>query len=160
MIKQVILSIALLATFSFNSVAAQTYENSAVLPVKMAVSNEKTDEFISYYKFDFRLDENGQIIPICDITYASYTVMYGKYATLNKDERETVNLTPDYEEGFTIGDSIKTLVNQFNDRSNQSVPTKRVLNKSTTIIIIVVVAVFGMSTIFIFYILKNNKIIS
>ena len=115
-------------------------------------------EFVSYWKEDFRKDENGNIISICDITLLSYQEMYGKYTLLDNEERSEVDATPDYEEGYTIKDSIKELVNRFENTSNES-NKKPTLSHSSTIIIVVSVAVFGMSVICVFFALKSGKII-
>ena len=120
--------------------------------------SQKSDDFLTYWKEDFRKDDEGKIIPICDITYSQYTVMYGKYVELENADRLIVDATPDYEEGYTIKDSIKQLVSMHSNHTNTR-DNKRVLTKSTSIIVIVVIAVFGMSTICVFFVLKNNNII-
>ena len=159
MIKTLLISILLFFPLIFGGYSNQSSENIGFLPEKSLKMSVKSDEFISYWNDNFRKDENGQIIAICDITYASYRVMYEKYTELSKEDRTIVNATPDYEEGYTIEDSIKELVRLHSNRGTQKDSDKRTLNQSTTIIIIVSVAVFGMSAICIFFVLKNNKII-
>ena len=133
-------------------------ENYNQIPAISAKFSQKSDDFLSYWKDDFRKNDQGKIIPICDITYNEYTVMYEKYVALDNADRVIVDKTPDYEEGYTIKDSIKQLVNMYAGHTDPK-ENKRVLTKSTSIIIIVVIAVFGMSTICVFFVLKNNKII-
>ena len=124
---------------------------------KSVYRTPQSEEFLTYYKEDFRKDDKGEIIPICDITYASYKEMYNKYIALSVEERTEVNNTPDYEEGYKIEDSIKTLIGMYATAPKQN--NRMTLDQSTTIIAVVVVAVFGMSTICVFFVLKNNKII-
>ena len=159
MLKRLIAFLLLLAPLSFGGFKHESTANMPVLLEKYIKRSVESDSFISYWKDDFRKDEAGNIIPICDITYNSYKEMYSKYVLLSKSDRETVNSTPDYEEGYTIEDSIKELVRIHANHAPQKDTERRTLNQSSTIIIIVVIAVFGMSTICVFFVLKNNKII-
>lgn len=142
----------------FSGIFIQKSEKSVDLHRNLHKNTPQTTEFITYWKEDFRKDENGEIISICDITLASYNEMYDKYVLLDDESRTEVNATPDYEEGYTIKDSIKVLVDRFTDTSKEE-NKKPTLSNSSTIIIIVVVAVFGMTVISIFFALKNGKII-
>ena len=73
-------------------------ENNLILREKNIKRSEKSDEFVSYWMDDFRKDDEGEIIPICDITFNEYTVMIAKYIDLEKTDRLIVDATPDYEE--------------------------------------------------------------
>ena len=159
MLKRLILFLLMLAPLSFGGFKHETQANMPLLQEKSLRRSIESDDFVSYWKDDFRKDEAGNIIPICDITYDSYKEMYSKYVALTKEDRQTVNSTPDYEEGYTIEDSIKELIRIHANHVSQKDTERRTLNQSSTIIIIVVIAVFGMSTICVFFVLKNNKII-
>lgn len=159
MLKKLFAFLLLLAPLTFGSFSRDLPQNNAVLHEKYIKKSVESDNFLSYWRNDFRKDENGKIIAICDITYASYKEMYQKYVLLTSDDRKIVNLTPDYEEGYTIEDSIKELIRIHSNHGNIKPVERRTLNQSSTIIIIVVVAVFGMSTICVFFVLKSNKII-
>ena len=159
MLKRLVLFLLMLAPLTFGGFKHESQANMPVLQEKYIKRSIESDSFISYWKEDFRKDDNGNIIAICDITYASYKEMYDKYVLLSKADRETVNSTPDYEDGYTIEDSIKELIRIHANHAPQKDTERRTLNQSSTIIIIVVIAVFGMSTICVFFVLKNNKII-
>lgn len=159
MLKKLFAFLLLLAPLTFGSFNHVSSQNNLVLQEKSLKIGTKSENFISYWKEDFRKDDNDQIIPICDITYNSYREMYSKYILLDTTDRKTVNSTPDYEEGYTIEDSIKELIRIHGGHSDTKPNERRTLNQSSTIIIIVVIAVFGMSTICVFFVLKNNKII-
>lgn len=159
MFKKIFAFLLLLAPLTFGSFSRVSSQKMPVLQEKLVKKSAESNDFLSYWMDDFRKDDNGQIIPICDITYNSYREMYGKYILLSNDDRKTVNLTPDYEEGYTIEDSIKELIRIHGSHHNTKPAERRTLNQSSTIIIIVVIAVFGMSTICVFFVLKNNNII-
>ena len=159
MLKRLVLFLLMLAPLTFGGFKHESQANMPVLQEKYIKRSIESDSFISYWKEDFRKDDNGNIIAICDITYASYKEMYDKYVLLSKADREIVNSTPDYEDGYTIEDSIKELIRIHANHAPQKDTERRTLNQSSTIIIIVVIAVFGMSTICVFFVLKNNKII-
>ena len=152
MIKILLMTLFLFFPLTFGSFSNNFSNNNPVLQEKVPNRSAESDSFLTYWKEDFRKDDNGQIIPICDITYASYTVMYGKYVELSSSDREIVNNTPDYEEGYLIKDSIKQLISIHSNHTNPKSNERQTLNQQTTIIIIVVVAVFGMSTICVFFV--------
>lgn len=159
MFKKLVAFLLLLMPLTFASFNHVSNQNNEVLPVKSIRRSAESDNFLSYWRDDFRKDDKGEIIAICDITYNSYREMYDKYVLLTNDDRKTVNSTPDYEEGYTIEDSIKELIRIHANHTNTKQAERRTLDQSSTIIIIVAIAVFGMSTICVFFVLKNNKII-
>ena len=146
---------SLLGSSTFNSFE----QKSEVLHVKMDIKSAESDEFLSYWRDDFRKDDQGKLIAICDITYAEYMSMYEKYATLNESDRNIINSTADYEEGYTIKDSIKELIRIYSGKKQNSEGERRTLNQSSTIAVIVVIAVFGMSVICVFFVMKNVNLI-
>ena len=159
MLKTIFTSLLLFAPVVSSSFCGDNLENTPVLQEKIDIKSVESDEFLSYWQNDFRKDDNDDIIPICDIKYEDYTVMYTKYAALNNVDREIIDSTPDYEDGFTIKDSIVELVRIYGKRKNTSDLQKHTLNQSSAITIIVVIAVFGMSVICLFYVMKNNNLI-
>ena len=153
-----LLPLFLLSLGVFSGGNIQKPQQNSDFPMQNAIKkSEESDNFLTYWKEDFRKDDTGKIIAICDITYSQYREMYGKYAALTVEERNVINATPDYEQGYTIQDSIKQLISMYSStpKSNE----RMTLNQTTTITIVVSIAVFGMSTICVFFVLKNNKII-
>ena len=116
-------------------------ENTPVLRAKLETKSEESDEFLTYWRNDFRKDEQGNLIAICDIKRNDYTVMYSKYSSLTASDRDIVNATPDYEEGYTIKDSVVELIRLYGSKKPNSDENKRTLNQSSTITIIVAIAV-------------------
>ena len=135
----------------------ETPQKADFLVQNAVIRSVESDDFLTYWQEDFRKDEQGEIIAICDITYSQYKEMYERYISLSKEDRAIINATNDYETGYKIEDSIKQLISMFSNTPKQS--GKMVLDQKTTIIIVVSVAVFGMSSICVFFIFKNNKII-
>ncbi|MCQ2802189.1 MAG: hypothetical protein MJ225_00655 [Bacilli bacterium] len=128
---------------------AKSLENNLVL----LVNSKESDEFLDYWENDFRKT------PTCDVKYEDFMVMITKYQALSSADKEIVDNTTDVRDGCKIKEVITTLVNRFYRITPQNTDKKDTLTKSTTIIIIVSVAVFGMSTISVFFILKNKKVI-
>ena len=159
MIKTLLASLLLFAPAISGAINTNYSQNSPVLHEKVTIKSVESDEFILYWKDDFRKDENDNIIAICDISYSDYQTMYSKYVLLTSEDRQIVDATPDYESGYTIKDSIKELVGIYGHRKSSSEDEKHTLNQSSAITIIVVVAVFGMSVICLFYVMKNNNLI-
>lgn len=133
---------------------AFNYEKEAGFVVKSVES----DEFIDYWQNDFRKREDGTIIPICDISKDDFTLMYySHYSPLSEQDKKIVNATNDFEEGYTIKDSINQLAAMYANHNNDS--GKSNLDQSTGIIVVVSIAIFGVSTISIFFIFKQKKFI-
>ena len=130
-----------------------------VLSARTSLNSAESDEFLSYWKDDFRKDDEGKIIAICDITYLSFKNMYARYVLLDEQDKNIVDKTADYEEGYLIKDSIKTLIDRFADMHTAQNKEKRTLDQSSSIIVIVSIAVFGMSTICVFFVLKKDNVI-
>ena len=156
-LKYILLSLLLIPVFSLGF-CGEKAQNNGLLPRKSIENPSESEVFIAYWQEDFRKDDEGNLISICDITYDSYKEMYGKYTVLSDAARNEVDETPDFEEGYTIKDSIKELVNRY-EKTVDDTNKKPTLNHKSTIIIVIVVAVFGMSVICVFVALKNGKII-
>ena len=130
------------------------YEKEAVFVIK----SSESDEFINYWQNDFRKREDGTIIPICDISKDDFTMMYySHYSPLSEQDKKIVNATNDFEEGYTIKDSINQLAAMYANHNNDN--GKSNLDQSTGIIVVVSIAIFGVSTISIFFIFKQKKFI-
>jgi len=153
--KKLILPFLLFSTFviggltlnnkstTFNSV----YAEETVLAES---SNITVDEFIALWK-EFRKDYPN----ICDLPKEIFEPIFAAYETLSESDKKIVDATPDVD-GYTIGDSMKTLINKYRNIETHSTV---VLNKGNTLIIVIVLAVFGMSAICGFFLLKNKNII-
>ena len=113
MIKTLLTSLLLFAPAISRAINTNYSQNSPVLHEKVTIKSVESDEFILYWKDDFRKDENDNIIAICDISYSDYQTMYSKYVLLTSEDRQIVDATPDYESGYTIKDSIKELVGNY-----------------------------------------------
>jgi len=93
---------------------------------------------------------------ICDpAAKADFNQLYEDYISLSKEDKEIVDATPDVD-GYTIGDSIKYLINHF---KNFEVVKKTKLDKGNTLTIVIALAVFGMTAVCGFFLLKNKNII-
>ena len=159
MLKTLFATLLMIAPLSFGSFTHENNQKTEEIHEIYIKRSAESDDFLTYWKEDFRKDNEGEIIPICDITYTRYKEMYSRYVELSTSDKNVVDSTPDYEQGYTIKDSIKELIRIHSNKGDNRSSDKRVLNQSSTIIIIVVIAVFGMSTICVFFVLKNNKII-
>lgn len=153
------ISLGLMFTFLYAPLNnnGDTYINKST--ADYALKSAESDEFITYWKNDFRKDSSGKIIDICNISKESFLNMYyGHYAILSSGAKAEVNAHQDYEEGYTIKDSISQLASMYST-NNQNVSVGSKLDQPTSIIIVISVAVFGVSTICIFFIFKQNKLI-
>ena len=154
MLKGLLLGLLSLFPLAFNGNSQNYPQKPDFLVQKSIIRSTLSDNFLTYYREDFR--QNGTIA-ICDITYQSFKEMYDKFIALDKDDQNIVKTSADFEEGYTIGDSIQTLLTRF---SPSIVPEEKTsLKQSNTIILVIVIAVFGMSTISVFFVFKNDKLI-
>jgi len=138
-------------TLSYNqSFYCQNLEQNSI---NFKQISTKTQEFLDYWDILFAHKET------CDITYDEFKEMYTKYNDLSAEEKAIVDETQHKDSQYKIKDVINTLINKFNSAPTSSGDEKEKLDQSTMIAIISGVAIFGMSTILIFYILKNKNII-
>ena len=147
--------------FSLFSAPKNNFNNQKEpeIAVKSVQINDATNDFITYWKEDFRLDDKGEVIAICDITKADFRDMYyNHYLKLSATERANVNKAKDLEEGYTIKDSIDQLAKMYISGKSDS-EAKSNLDQPTSIIIVVSVAIFGITSISIFFIFKQEKFI-
>ena len=129
-------------------------QNNAKTPAIVELFATKVEDFLTYWNDTFRLT------PTCDVTYEQFNEMVQQFNQLTKEEKEEVIVIQDQAEpDYTIGDIIKTLTNKFYPTGPTENKTKQDLDQNTMIWIVSGVAIFGITTILIFYILKNKKII-
>ena len=161
MIKKRLLLLLLLPIFSFGFSNAKS-ENKPVLTRNYVQIVNKSSytaaDFIEYWTNDFRSDHETK--SICDKSKEQYEEMISNYNQLDNLNKSVVNETADpYEPDYTIGHMIKQLINHFYPSNQKVNDNKPKLDQSTTIIIAVVVSIFGMSAISVLYILKKDKVI-
>lgn len=159
MLKIIFLALLMCFGLGFGNKTTIKTNPEPVLSARTNLNSVESDEFLSYWKDEFRKDDDGNIIAICDISYLSFKDMYARYVLLDDQDKSIVDKTKDYEEGYVIKDSIKTLIDRFADMHTAQNKEKRTLDQSSSIIVIVSIAVFGMSTICVFFVLKNDNVI-
>lgn len=92
---------------------------------------------------------------ICDVKREDYNTMIQLYENLSKDDKEVVDAIPDGDS--SIKDSVEFLRTYFKEK-NKSNTTKEIA-QSTMLTIILVIASIGMTSIGVFYYLKDKNII-
>lgn len=139
--------------FGKNSVKTESFSvKSSSFSIILRQNDEHPflDEWVK-----FRTDHKE----ICDITKPEFQEIYALYINLSKQEKEYVNAEPDVEEGYTIGQVIRTLITRLYPNNSKVREEKQKLDQSSIIIIATVVALVGATAISVLYILKNNKVI-
>ena len=119
------------------------------------VSYYSLDEgFINYWNKNIRPQEDSNI---CDISDATFKEVLGLYKNLEEDDLVSVDATKD-KAGATIKESMKELMRVFAtpEESNHSDEW----NQTSAITFIIVIAVLGMTSITIFFLLKTKNIIN
>ena len=118
---------------------------------------------VNYYAIDegFINFWNKEVRPtsetnICDITKDTYNYIRELYSSLNSEDKEVVDAHKDLA-GSTIKDSIKELNRHFAapDGANKT----EEWNQTGAITLILIIAVIGMTSITIFFLLKTKQII-
>lgn len=113
---------------------------------------EEANVFIDYWKNDVR----GKYPDICSMSKEKYQEVYIKYVSLSSFAKAIVDSTIDVG-NYTIKDTMTTLINKFADKGNTS--QTATFDKNTTLTIIIVVGVIGMTSICGLYLLKTKKVI-
>ena len=158
--RKLLLSVLLLPLiFGFSSCSKSSKKTANMIKnteIVRVLRGEELNSFITYWNEDFRVNNPK----VCDITFDAYLPMYERYQVLSKEDRATLNETPDtLEPEYTIGAIVKTLVSRFYPNNNKTKQEKKKLDQSSIIIIAVVVALVGASSISILFILRNQKVI-
>ena len=118
--------------------------------VTYAVSDE-AEEFISFWRKNVR----GKYPDICSMPKEVYNEVYLKYVSLSPSAKVEVDKTVDVD-NYTIKDSMTMLINKFSSKPAEQNFT---FDKNTTLTIIIVVGVIGMTSICGFYYMKTKNVI-
>ena len=155
------LLLLLSASIGFASISSFSTLKSSQNIIEVKADNEiDYDTFIlQYTEIRNKQSEAGRP-SACDATVYEYNDIMEIYGKLNQNDRQKVVLTEDpIQPIYTIGQYINELVKKFYNPTAANSVSKPKLDQSTTIIIAVVVSIFGMSAISVLYILKNKKVI-
>ncbi len=110
--------------------------------------------FINYWNEVVRPNENTSI---CDLNYETYVVIKNLYSSLNEEDKAVVDAYKDKND-ISIKDSIKFLNSFFNPDTTPSRTTDE-LKQGTTLRLVIYIAIFGLTSICVFFLLKTKKII-
>jgi hypothetical protein len=118
------------------------------------ISYYSCDEgFINYWNENIRPNENSNI---CDITQSTFSEVYSLYKSLSNEDLETVDSYVDLADA-KISDSMKELISVFTKTPNA--PKNTEWNQTGAITLIMIIAVIGMTSITVFFLLKTKNII-
>lgn len=156
--KKLILPL-LLIPMMFGALGKNSVKNDVIEVKTPAISyafrNNDEHPFLDYWA-TFREAHPA----VCEISEDDFWQMYQVYSSLEQSEKEYINAQADgYEEGYTIGQVIKTLVNKYYPNKEKVKEEKQKLDQSSIIVIATVVALVGATAISVLYILKNQKVI-
>ena len=127
------------------------------MDVNVDVYPYECDEgFINLWDDEIRPNSDSDI---CSMSKERFKTLKEKYDGLTATDRAIVNEYID-KAGQSIEDTMEYLSKYYSDDEEKTNQVKRNLPQDMTIGIIVSVAIFGMTTISIFYILKQQKIIN
>lgn len=124
------------------------------IPNNIAVNEYACDEgFLNFWANYIRPDIDGTI---CNVNKDNYLKMKQLYLNLSNDDKSVIN---DKEDGDgTIKDSIEFLDSHFASPSGTKTKEKEISQKSM-LTLILVIASFGMTSIGVFYFLKDKQVI-
>ena len=129
---------------------------SFAIPEGITVVEYADDEgFLNYWKEYIRPNINGSI---CNVNKQHYLTMKSLYNNLGQyaGDLESVNETVDGT--GSIKESVAFLDNYFSG-SNKSQMSEKEISQSVMITLILIIASFGMTSIGLFYFLKDRKVI-
>ena len=124
--------------------------------VQLRADSTAKEEFIN--KLEAIINSHS----VCDTTKEECDELIQLYANLTAKEKAEVNAMTFTEKGkqYTYEQAMKEIIRiYYSGSTDSSGAPKQKLDQSTTIIIAVVVSIFGMSAISVLFILKNNKYI-
>lgn len=113
----------------------------------------KDEGFINYWNEHIRPAEDTNI---CNISKETFNYVYALYKNLSAEDLETVDAYKDVSNA-KIGDSMKELIRVFSGSKNAQ--KKDEWNQTGAITLIIVIAVIGMTSITVFFLLKTRHII-
>lgn len=132
----------------------EEFNNLDYLTNKRVIEYCCDEGFINYWNKFVRPTPTSSI---CDITENTYDYLMSKYEVLNSYDEAIVDNYVDLG-GEKISDSIEYLEVLFSP--TEPTNNKTEISKSVTLSIIIGVAIFGMTSIAIFYLLMKKNIIS
>jgi len=117
---------------------------------------------VYYYAFDEGfINLWHDIVPgtsVCDVSESEYRTLYSHYATLGVNDRTVVDAYEFDPVGkFTIKDGMKQLSQMYNKGGDSGTTS---FTQNTTLIIVIVISLIGMTAICVFYSFKQNEIIN
>ena len=119
------------------------------------ISYYSVDEgFINYWNKNIRPDASTNI---CNISQTTFGEIYDKYKSLDETDLDYVNSYVD-KGNAKISDSMKELINHFKTPSNAQKNDE--WNQTGAITLIIFIAVLGMTSITVFFLLKTKHIIN
>ena len=125
------------------------------IPDNVTAFSYACDEgFLNYWYEYIRPGMNGSI---CNVTKENYREMKSLFSSLNERDRSVVVNTADGDNS-TIAKGIIFLDNHFSSSSGSNV-TEKEISQSVMITLILIIASFGMTSIGLFYILKDKNVI-
>lgn len=164
---------SLMLTNSITIIHNAAFEGTSIAKLYFTGSEEEYNNLnltyfassaVSYYAFDegFMNYWNKNVRPnsdsnICNISKATYLEVYGLYKNLGEDDLSNVDATKDLS-GATIKDSMKELIRVFGATENSNQHDE--WNQTSAITFIIIIAVLGMTSITIFFLLKTKNIIN
>ncbi len=113
----------------------------------------KDEGFINYWEKEIRPETDTNI---CDISKETFNTLYSLYKNLDTEDLQEVDNYVD-KGNAKISDSMKQLIKLFSD-SKQS-QKKDEWNQTGAITLIIFIAVLGMTSITIFFLLKTKHLI-
>ena len=109
--------------------------------------------FINFWNENIRLSEEDNI---CLIDKSVFAKVYSMYVKLSEDDLAVVDAYVD-KGNAKIKDSMKTLINHFSNGNNANQSEE--ISQTSALIFIIVVSIIGMTSICIFFLLKEKHII-
>ena len=111
------------------------------------------DKIINFWNENIRLSEEDNI---CLIDKSVFAKVYSMYVKLSEDDLAVVDAYVD-KGNAKIKDSMKTLINHFSNGNNANQSEE--ISQTSALIFIIVVSIIGMTSICIFFLLKEKHII-
>ena len=151
------------SVFNINNLVQINFTGSEVewtsynLSVSKPVYYYENDEgFINYWNINIRPTAD---FDVCDIGRENFLILKSKYDALGAKDKLYVD---DYLDasGNKIGKTMSYLSKYFEENKSNSGGANSFLSQDVTLGLIVSIAIFGMTTISIFYLLKKKEIIS
>ena len=150
------------SSLNFNSNVTIYYTGSLAewTSLKLCITNQVVeysfDEgFINYWNEFVRPTDSSSV---CDISKDTYQILKAKYDSLGTFDRENVYKYVD-SAGESIEESMEYLDAYFNPKPVEDQKEKKI-PKDIALTIVIGIAVFGMTSIAIFYLLMKKNIIS